>query len=143
MISHADAHWIAERLHGIFDSPLLIQELGANHDGVERAFNLAHLGTYFLPHHRHLLMSPVYGELAGFPPMYLSCGARDAVLGRSLDTPRTLAATSVATILSVVFEVDHCFLKLDLFYPVACRELPRALDWLADCETEIRVCSAL
>ncbi len=130
-------------LYGVFDFPLMMQEPGAMQGGVEVAFNLAYLGTHFLRHHRHPLLSPIYGDLSGFPPTYLSCGARDALLGQSLGMTRALTAAGVATTLSVVPGVDHCFLQLDRHYPVARKELARALAWLAECETEMRDLGAL
>lgn len=117
-------------LYGVYDFPLMMLEPGANQGGVEVAFNLAYLGTHFLRHHRHPLVSAAYGDLRGFPPTYLSCGAQDALLGQSLGMAQALARADVAVTLSVVAGLDHCFAQLDRHFAQARAELERAVHWL-------------
>lgn len=116
--------------YGVFDFPLLMQEPGRYQGAVEVRYNLAYLGNDFLAHHWSPTVSPLRGDLRGFPPSYLTCGASDDLLGQSLAMAAALARASVATQLSVVPGMDHAFLQLDGEFPQARAELARIDRWL-------------
>lgn len=120
-------------LYGVFDFPLLFQEPGAaRHTGVvETTWNRAYLGPNYLSLHLDPRVSPVYApNLSEFPPTYLSCGDRDALLAQSLGMAKALVASGVETRLSVVPGADHEFLLLDESVPAARDELNDIYRWL-------------
>jgi acetyl esterase len=119
--------------YGIFDFPLLFAEPGRNAAGgvIETTWNLAYLGPNFIKHHRAPIVSPLYApNLATFPPAYLCCGDRDALLPQSLAMTKALVQASVPTTLSVVEGGDHAFLMIPDVIPGAGPELQRIHAWL-------------
>jgi acetyl esterase len=70
--------------------------------------------------------------LSEFPPSYVNCGARDALLPQSLKMTRVLADADVPTTLSVVPDADHAFLMMTDTMPSAERELQRMFEWLGE-----------
>lgn len=120
-------------LYGVYDFPLLLQEPGAaRYTGVvETTWNLAYLGPNYLSWHLDPRVSPIYARnLSEFPPTYLSCGNRDAILPQSLAMAKALIGAGVETRLSVVPGADHEFLLLDESVPAAREELNDIFRWL-------------
>jgi acetyl esterase len=125
-------------IYGIFDFPLLFSEprRNAGSGTIETTWNLAYLGPNFIGVHRSPIVSPVFWPLMSeFPPSYLNCGARDALLPQSLRMAHVLTAADVPTTLSVVAEEDHGFLMMADTVPAAEKELQRMLEWLEDMKT--------
>ena len=119
-------------LYGVLDYPLLLHEPGSNAGIVELAGNLAYLGSDFLRHQRHPLVSPVFAESLGrFPPCYLSCGDEDSLLPQTLSMAHALTRANVPTTVSVVAGVDHAFPLAQQPPPQTLLELERMLDWVA------------
>jgi acetyl esterase len=121
--------------YGIFDFPLLFAEPGRNASGgvIETTWNLAYLGPNFIKYHREPLVSPIYApNLSAFPPTYLSCGDRDALLPQSLAMAKALVQARVPTTLSVVEGGDHAFLMMPDDIPGAGPELQRIYAWLLE-----------
>lgn len=122
-------------LYGVFDFPLLFAEPGRNATTgvIETTWNLAYLGPNFVGLHRNPLVSPIHApNLAEFPPCYLCCGDRDALLPQSLAMAGALTRAGVPTTLSVVAGADHEFLLMADSMAAARKELERIFDWLAD-----------
>lgn len=120
-------------LYGVFDFPLLFAEPGANAGGgvIETTWNLAYLGPNFIKHHRSPTVSPAYAtNLSVFPPAYLSCGDRDALLPQTLSFANRLALERVPTTVSVVAGADHAFLMMPEIISGAGPELERIIGWL-------------
>jgi len=121
--------------YGIFDFPLLFVEPGRNAAGgvIETTWNLAYLGPNFIKYHREPLVSPTYApNLSAFPPTYLSCGDRDALLPQSLAMAKALVQAGVPTTLSVVEGGDHAFLMMPDVIPGAGPERQRIYAWLLE-----------
>ncbi len=117
--------------YGTYDFPARSQDGRGAPGVVELMGNLAYLGPHFLRHQRNPLVSPVYAEsLAGLPPTYLSCGARDQVLPQSLALAGRLAGDGVGTTLSVVEDADHEFLLHPDPSAPAAAEWVRIVEWL-------------
>jgi acetyl esterase len=122
-------------LYGIFDFPLLFSDPGRNAGSgtIETTWNLAYLGPNFLSVHRNPMVSPIFwSDMSEFPPTYVNCGTRDALLPQSLKMTRVLADADVPTTLSVVPEADHAFLMMTDTMPSAEKELQRMFEWLAE-----------
>jgi acetyl esterase len=122
-------------LYGIFDFPLLFADPGRNAGSgtIETTWNLAYLGPNFLSIHKNPLVSPiVWPGLDEFPPTYVNCGSRDALLPQSLAMTRALANADVSTTLSVVPDADHAFLMMADTMPSAEEELQRMFKWLVE-----------
>jgi len=122
-------------IYGIFDFPLLFAEPGRNAAAgtIETTWNLAYLGPNFVSVHRNPLVSPAYWSgIAQFPPTYLTCGARDALLPQTLRMMRVLTDADVHTTASIVGDADHGFLMTADTNPAAMKESQRICDWLAD-----------
>jgi acetyl esterase len=120
-------------LYGVFDFPLLFQAPGKLGDSglIETTWNLAYLGPNFVSVHRHPFVSPILAPtLDQFPPCYLACGDRDALLPQSLAMTGRLVEVGVPTRLSVVPGCDHEFLLLEETWPEASTELGAILLWL-------------
>jgi acetyl esterase len=121
-------------VYGVFDFPLLFAEPGKNAGAgtIETTWNLAYLGPNFVGVHRNPLVSPAYWSgIAEFPPTYLTCGARDALLPQTLRMTRVLAGADVSTTVSIVGDADHGFLMLADTDDAAMKESQRICDWLA------------
>jgi acetyl esterase len=122
-------------IYGVFDFPLLFAEPGKNAGAgtIETTWNLAYLGPNFVSMHRNPLVSPAYWSgIAQFPPTYLTCGARDALLPQTLRMTRMLTEADVHTTASIVGDADHGFLMMADANPAAMKESQRICDWLAD-----------
>ncbi|MEZ2126637.1 MULTISPECIES: alpha/beta hydrolase [unclassified Sinorhizobium] len=122
-------------LYGIFDFPLLFSEPGRNAGSgtIETTWNLAYLGPNFVGVHRNPLVSPAYwAGISAFPPSYLSCGARDALLPQTIRMTSVLTAAEVPTTASIVGEADHGFLMLTGKAEAATRELNNITRWLVE-----------
>lgn len=120
-------------LYGVFDFPLLFQKPGKVVDTgvIETTWNLAYLGPNFLAVHRHPLVSPSLApNLGAFPPCYLVCGDRDALLPQSLSMTERLVEAGVPTRLSVVPGGDHEFMLLEETSTDASEELQAIFNWL-------------
>jgi acetyl esterase len=121
--------------YGIFDFPLLFAEPGKNAGTgvIETTWNLAYLGPTFLKRHREPIVSPIYApNLSAFPPTYIACGDRDALLPQSLAMTKALVAAGVPTTLSVVEGGDHAFLMIPDVIAGAGPELERIAVWLLE-----------
>jgi acetyl esterase len=121
-------------LYGIFDFPLLFAEPGSNFAGgiIETTWNLAYLGPNFVRVHREPLVSPYYApNLAAFPPTYISCGDRDALLPQSLRFTSAIVAAKVPTTVSVVEGADHAFLMMPDVIGGAAHEFERIVRWMS------------
>lgn len=121
-------------LYGVFDFPLLFSEPGGNANGgiIETTWNLAYLGPNFVKRHRLPTVSPIYApNLASFPPCYLSCGARDALLPQTLTFAKALVHAGVPTTASVVEGADHAFVMMPDIIEGAGAENERIFTWLA------------
>jgi acetyl esterase len=115
--------------YGMFSFPLLLLEPGSNVGSAE-LWNRAYLGPHFTTKIRHPLASMVYApNLGRFPPVYLSCGHADSLLGHTLELTKALAAAGASATLSVVEGLDHGFAK-SWGKAVAQREVERAFAWL-------------
>lgn len=91
----------------------------------------AYLGPHFLSYIRHPLVSPMRApNLDRFPPVYLSVGDRDWLLGQAARMAEALAAVGVPTTLSVTAGLDHGFQYVDPLDPAAVEELDRVSRWL-------------
>ena len=122
-------------LYGVFDFPLLFTEPGKNAGTgtIETTWNLAYLGPNFVSLHRNPLVSPVYWPgIAEFPPTYLTCGARDALLPQTLRMTSALTAADVHTTVSIVGDADHGFLMLADTDEPAMQEIRRICGWLME-----------
>jgi acetyl esterase len=122
-------------IYGIFDFPLLFAEPGRNAASgvIETTWNLAYLGPNFIKLHRNPFVSPIYApRLGDFPPCYLNCGARDALLPQTLRMAQALVNADVPTTVSIVAQADHEFLMLADTVAAADKELHRMFDWLAE-----------
>jgi acetyl esterase len=122
-------------IYGVFDFPLLFAEPGKNAGAgtIETTWNLAYLGPNFVSIHRNPLVSPAYwSRIAEFPPTYLTCGARDALLPQTLNMVKVLTGADVPTTVSIVGDADHGFLMIADSEPAAMRESQRICDWLAE-----------
>ena len=120
--------------YGVFDFPLLFQKPDKVVDSglIETTWNLAYLGPNFLSIHRNPLVSPILAPtLTAFPPCYLVCGDRDALLPQTLAMTARLAESGVPTRLSVVPGGDHEFLLLEQSVTEARDELETIFRWLA------------
>ena len=120
--------------YGVFDFPLLFQKPDKVVDSglIETTWNLAYLGPNFLAVHRNPLVSPILAPALGaFPPCYLVCGDRDALLPQTLAMTARLAEAGVPTRLSVVPGRDHEFLLLEQTVAAAREELEAIFRWLA------------
>jgi acetyl esterase len=121
--------------YGIFDFPLLFSEPGKNAGTgtIETTWNLAYLGPNFVSVHRKALVSPAYWpRLNEFPPSYLTCGARDALLPQTLRMAKALIDADAPTTVSIVCDADHGFLMMSDTEPAAEAELQRVLNWMAE-----------
>ncbi|MBM3946702.1 MAG: alpha/beta hydrolase [SAR202 cluster bacterium] len=119
--------------YGVFDFPLTFREPGGNVGSIEVRWNQAYLGPHFLKLHWHPLVSPIYApNLANFPPTYLSCGDRDALLGQSLAMTKALAEGGVPVTLSVVSGLDHAFTGAEHLLASVREEIARICSWLAE-----------
>ena len=119
--------------YGVFDFPLLFQKPDKVVDSglIETTWNLAYLGPNFLAAHRNPLVSPIFAPgLGEFPPCYLVCGDRDALLPQTLAMTARLAEAGVLTRLSVVPGGDHEFLLLEQSVIEAREELEAIFRWL-------------
>jgi acetyl esterase/lipase len=122
-------------IYGVFDFPLLFAEPGKNADAgtIETTWNLAYLGPNFVSIHRNPLVSPAYWpRIAEFPPCYLTCGARDALLPQTLRMTEVLTGADVLTTVSIVGDADHGFLMMADTNHAAMKESQRICDWLAE-----------
>jgi acetyl esterase len=122
-------------IYGVFDFPLLFAEPGKNAGAgtIETTWNLAYLGPNFVSVHRNPLVSPAYWSgIARFPPAYLTCGARDALLPQTLRMTRVLTGADVHTTVSIVSDTDHGFLMMADTNPAAMKESQRICEWLAE-----------
>ena len=122
-------------IYGVFDFPLLFAEPGKNAGAgtIETTWNLAYLGPNFVSLHRNPLVSPAYwSRIAEFPPTYLTCGARDALLPQTLNMAKVLTGADVLTTGSIVGDADHGFLMMADSEPAAMKESQRICDWLAE-----------
>jgi acetyl esterase len=122
-------------LYGIFDFPLLFSKPGKNAGAgtIETTWNVAYLGPNFVSLHRNPLVSPTtWSDISKFPPAYLSCGARDALLPQTLEMARVLTDAEVPTTVSIVADADHGFLMMADQVPSAEQELQRIIGWLGD-----------
>jgi acetyl esterase/lipase len=122
-------------IYGVFDFPLLFAEPGKNAGAgtIETTWNLAYLGPNFVGVHRNPLVSPAYWSgISRFPPTYLTCGARDALLPQTLEMTRVLTGADVHTTVSIVADADHAFLMMADTDPAAMKESQRICDWLAE-----------
>jgi acetyl esterase len=117
-------------LYGLFDFPLLMQEPLSNGGSLEVMANQAYLGPHYLSLHRDPLVSPVYADLALFPPIYLSCGAEDSFVGQTLSFGKALAMSNTPVTVSVIAGADHAFQQLDHLIPAAADEMQRMFAWL-------------
>ncbi len=120
---------------GVFDFPLLFAEPGKNAGAgtIETTWNLAYLGPNFVSIHRNPLVSPAYwSRIAEFPPTYLTCGARDALLPQTLHMAKVLAGADVLTTASIVGDADHEFLLMADTNEAAMKESKRICDWLSE-----------
>lgn len=121
-------------LYGVFDFPLLFAEPGSNFASgiIETTWNLAYLGPNFVRVHREPLVSPYYApNLAAFPPAYISCGDRDALLPQSLRFTGALVDADVPTTVSVVEGADHAFLMMPDIIAGAADEFERIVNWMS------------
>lgn len=99
--------------------------------GVAELYVQAYLGASFTDRVRSPLVSPIECEaLACLPPVYLSCGAEDALLEQSLRMTSRLAAVDARVTLSVVPGADHEFLRVPGLVEGAEAELGRIREWL-------------
>jgi acetyl esterase len=121
-------------LYGLFDFPMAMLEPGSNAGAAEVWWNLAYLGPNFLRNHRNPLVSPIYADnLDAFPPVYLSCGDEDSLLGQSLAMTKALTQANVPTTLSVVAGADHTFTYVEMKIPEKVTpEFNRIFAWLSD-----------
>jgi acetyl esterase len=122
-------------IYGVFDFPLLFADPGKNAGAgtIETTWNLAYLGPNFVGVHRNPLVSPVYwSRLAEFPPTYLTCGARDALLPQTLSMTKALADADILTTASIVGDADHEFLMMADTDEAAMKESRRICEWLAE-----------
>ena len=78
------------------------------------------------------LLSPIRGDLAAFPPTYVTCGAEDVGLQLSLQMLTALAEAGVPTTGSIVAGADHVFLNIPHVIPGATPELERIRVWLRE-----------
>jgi acetyl esterase len=115
---------------GVLDVPRWIHE-PHYYAGASELYLMSYLGASFTDRIRHPLVSPIHNpHLAKLPPVYLSCGAEDALLSHSLAMTNALTLLDVPTTLSVVAGADHEFLKLQHLIPGARPELDRITTWL-------------
>ena len=122
-------------IYGVFDFPLLFAEPGKNATvgTIETTWNLAYLGPNFVSIHRNPLVSPVYWSRIGeFPPTYLTCGARDALLPQTLNMAKVLTGADVLTTVSIIGDADHGFLMMADTEQAAMKESQRICGWLAE-----------
>jgi len=120
-------------LYGIFDFPLLFTKPGRNAASgtIETTWNLAYLGPNFINIHRDPTVSTAYWKDIGkFPPSYLTCGARDALLPQTLRFTQVLTDADVHTTVSIVAEADHGYLMLAGKAEAATREMNNITDWM-------------
>lgn len=76
------------------------------------------------------LASPLYGDLAGLPPIYVQTGGDDVLLDDSRRFHALAAAAGVETVLDVVPAQQHVFQFLAGFTDEADAAVARAADWL-------------
>ena len=122
-------------IYGVFDFPLLFAEPGKNAGSgtIETTWNLAYLGPNFVRIHRNPLVSPAYwSRMAEFPPTYLTCGARDALLPQTINMINVLTSADALTTASIVGDADHGFLMLADTNEAALKESQRICEWLAE-----------
>ena len=116
-------------LYGAFDLPRLLADPLTNAGIVEIAMQ-AYLGVAFTRQQRNPLVSPIYAELDGFPPCYISCGDEDSLLPQSLALGEALFRANVPVALSVVEGADHAFIYLEHTLEGATPEVDRIIQWL-------------
>jgi acetyl esterase len=75
-------------------------------------------------------VSPVAGDLAHFPPTYVSCGDEDMALGMSLAMVGALSAAHTPVTASIVAGANHVFLNIPDVIAGAAPELQRITAWL-------------
>jgi acetyl esterase len=117
--------------YGVYDFRARLGLRDTTPGTMEIMHNLAYLGTHFLAKHLDPLVSPWYAQnLDRFPPVYITCGAQDALLPDSLAMAGRFADAGVSTTVSVVEGRDHEFLMLDPALPDLADEWERLLGWL-------------
>jgi acetyl esterase len=119
-------------LYGCYDFGAEMHARQNSPGSTEIMCNLAYLGPHFLAKHANPLVSPARAaDLSVFPPTYLSCGDRDALLPQTLLMTRALAEAGVDTTMSIVPGGTHEFLVLrESVLPGVTEEWERMLDWL-------------
>lgn len=118
-------------LYGVYDFRARLGLRDTTPGTMEIMHNLAYLGTHFLSKHVDPLVSPWYApNLDRFPPVYITCGAEDALLPDSLAMAGRFADADVSTTVSVVAGRDHEYLLLDPTLPDLAEEWDRMLGWL-------------
>jgi acetyl esterase len=118
-------------LYGVYDFRARLALRDTTPGTMEIMHNLAYLGTHFLSKHLDPLVSPWYApNLDRFPPVYITCGAEDALLPDSLRMAGKFADAGVSTTVSVVEGRDHEYLMLDPQLPDLADEWERMLSWL-------------
>lgn len=99
--------------------------------GESEIFIGSYLGPNFTARMRHPLVSPVHSpHLATMPPVYLSCGDQDALLGQTFGMAQALARVDVPVTVSVVENADHEFLKVPEAVAGSGPERERIVAWL-------------
>ena len=117
--------------YGMFSFPELLLSPGSN-VGPAELWTRAYLGPHFTTKLRHPLVSAVFSEkLAAYPPVFLSCGSEDSMLGHTLAMVRALADAGVDMTASIPAGLDHSFVKFAGSNPAAGAEVDRAHAWLA------------
>ncbi|MBO2458185.1 alpha/beta hydrolase [Actinomadura violacea] len=116
-------------LYGVFDVARTVSD--AQGLAQHQTKTAAYLGPQWPDRLNDPLVSPIHSpHLADFPPCYLSCGSKDALLPQTLAMTQALADAEVPVTLSVVPGADHVFLNIATQVPGAQEELTRISDWL-------------
>ena len=116
--------------YGVFD----VEETVSGDEGLRlhSTKTAAYLGSDWRARLTDPLVSPARSTSVGsFPPCYLNCGSRDALLPQTLDMTRALASAGVAVDTSIVSGADHVFLNIAADAPRTALELRRVNAWLA------------
>ncbi|MGV3570663.1 MAG: alpha/beta hydrolase [Ramlibacter sp.] len=99
--------------------------------GESEIYLASYLGPNFTARIRHPLVSPVHNpHLAKMPPVYLTCGDQDALLGHTFSMAQALARVDVPVTVSVVEGADHEFLKVPAVVAGSGPEHARIVAWL-------------
>lgn len=80
---------------------------------------------------RNPLMSPLYGDLAGLPPLFLSVGSEECMLHDSVRFAEKARDAGVAVDLRIGRGMVHCYPVLSPFFPEATDALEEICAFLA------------